>query len=306
MRYRLTKWLNRSWFDWRTSGIFQTPPVVCDASSHVVVVSQLYHPDMTMYLLAAKSFARFLAPKEFVIVDDGLTANDRDVLRTHLSQVRFVMSRDVDTGPCPRGGCWERLMTLSRENESSYSIQLDSDTLTLADPSLVRECAIAGRTFTMGTSSGQQTVPLDVAGDYAKTMPASNHVQYVAERALADFPNAAGLRYVRGCAGFTGFARHDLRRERIEFFSTELEKLLGRASWARWGSEQVASNLLAANAEGCVVLPIDAYPFWAPGIAVNQARLIHFFGTYRYSGGLYAARGREVIRELNGSKHTRA
>ena len=108
--------IDRAWFNFRCSGIFNTPSVKCDPDSDILIVSQLHHPDMTMYMLAMKSYARFVKPKGFVIVDDGLLPEDRRILSEHFDQIRFVSGKDVQLGACPSGGCWERLLTLSQEN----------------------------------------------------------------------------------------------------------------------------------------------------------------------------------------------
>ena len=59
----LRRRVDRRWFNFRCRRVFNTPPVACDPDSKVVIVSQLYSPDMTMYLLAAKSFARYVRPR---------------------------------------------------------------------------------------------------------------------------------------------------------------------------------------------------------------------------------------------------
>src|SRR3546814_2103893 len=70
-------------------------------------------------------------------------------------------------------------------------------------------------------------------------------------------------RYVRGCAGFAGFARGGDARMLAETFSQEATRLLGAERWARWGSEQVASNMIVANDPNALLLPYDHYfNFW--------------------------------------------
>jgi hypothetical protein len=293
----LRRRLDRSWFNWRCRHVFATPPLKCDLSSKVVIVSQLYSPDTTMYLLAAKSFARFVPPREFLIVDDGLTEQDQQALRHHLGSVRFVRTRDVPKQATPSGGCWERLLSLSAENREHYVIQLDSDTLTISPPREVIECIAQNRTFTLGTPTGQHLVSVQEASAYA-AQHVYDHVQSHCERMLHRMQGAPRLKYVRGCAGFTGFARGELPLHGIESFARELGALIGVDRFAQWGSEQVASNLMAANAPSTLVLPVDAYPFWKPGLATDRLALIHFFGTYRFLGGMYLRQSLRVIGEL--------
>lgn len=294
---RFRRRLEKAWFNFRCQKVFDTPPVSCDPASRVVIVSQLYSPDVTMYLLAAKSFTRWVRPKYFLIVDDGLTAEDRKTLEHHLQSVRFVLTKDVDCQATPRGGCWERLVSLSRENESNYAIQLDADTLTVSRPTEVIECIAASRTFTLGTPTGRELVSLKEASDYAE-QHIYDHVQSHCERVLHRLPDAGRLKYVRGCAGFTGFAPGQLPLSGIEHFARSLSDLIGNDKFAQWGSEQVTSNLMASNAPDALVLPVDTYPFWKPGLPMGELVLIHFFGTYRYMGGTYLRQSLQTVSEL--------
>lgn len=290
--------IDRAWFNFRCSGIFSTPPVKCDPDSGILIVSQLHHPDMTMYMLAMKSFARFVRPQGFVIVDDGLLPQDRRILAEHFESIRFVPSKGVKLGACPVGGCWERLLTLSQENSDCYVIQLDADTLTLSEPVEVLQCVAQNRSFTLGTSTGYQTVGFDEASRFAQGST-SKHVQNQAERALANHPGHEHLRYVRGCAGFTGFAKGQLPAEKIQEFSTQMEKLLGKEKWREWGSEQVTSNYMAANAPDSLVLPVERYQFWSPKVDNAKAMFVHFFGEFRFMGGMYVRQAKRVIRQLS-------
>ncbi len=288
--------VDKAWFNFRCAAVYGTPAVVCDPASPVEIVSQLYHPDTTMYVMAAKSLARFVRPRQFVIVDDGLTAADRARLAQQLGRVEFVPSAEVATGTLPRRGTWERLVTLAQRNVHSYVIQLDADTLTLGEPHEVQECIRTGRSFTLGTHSGRLLLPLAEASRFATERP-SDHVQNHAERALGQPDFAAGLKYVRGCSAFTGFEKGQLEMNRLVEFSTTMERLIGRARWSEWGTEQVSSNFMAANARDALVLPVETYPFWAPDVEIESARLVHFFGTFRFSGGMYVRQAARLCRD---------
>lgn len=295
---RIKRKLDRAWFNFRCAGIYQTPPAKCDPASKVLIVSQLHHPDMTMYMLAAKSLGRYIRPQGFVIVDDGLLPEDKHTLAAHFESIRFVTSDSMRSGSCPRGGCWERLLTLAHENQSHYVIQLDSDTLTLTEPKEVMGCIAKGSSFTLGTSSGTHFVALSEASQQANQSP-DKHVQNHAERALGEYPGKSELKYVRGCAGFTGFAPGRLSIAEVEKFSLQMQQLVGKPKWHEWGSEQVASNFMVSNADDAVVLPVDRYPFWKPGISVMHAVLVHFFGTFRFAGGMYVRQGLRIIQLLS-------
>lgn len=293
----LRKRLRTRWFDFNTRGIYGTPPVRCDGTSDLLILSQLHHPDMTMYMLAAKSFARHARPGGFVIVDDGLTDADRKLLSAHFENMRFISSASVARGACPSRGCWERLMSIVAENEQHYVIQLDADTLTIGKPDEVLQCVNERRSFTLGTPTGQEVVSLAEASRHAEQSP-SDHVQSVAERALTRYPGHEQLKYVRGCAGFTGFPRGSLSAAAVEMFSSRMEQLVGPSKWREWGSEQVTSNFLVANMPDTRVLPVGRYPFWAPKRDLRETALIHFFGARRFSGGMYRRQARAIIDEL--------
>ena len=300
----LQRRFGKAWLDFRCRAIRNTPPLVCNPDSNVVIVSQIYHPDVTMYLLAAKSFARYIQPKKFVLVDDGLTEEDRRLLQHHLHDAEFIPRRSIDTGGLPVGGCWERFLTLAQQNQHHFAIQLDSDTLTLGAPAEVQACIDGGRTFTLGTRTGRKPVPLSEASRFARTHTGT-HVQTVAEIMLGDYaPGDPSLLYVRGCAGFAGFAPGCLDKDQIRAFSLRMEALCGKSKWNEWGSEQVTSNFFAANAPDSLVLPVEAYPFWAPDININAARFVHFFGTFRFTGGMYARKGMLTVHQANATTPT--
>lgn len=289
--------IDRRWFNWRCRDILKSPPLRSSDGAKVTVVSQLYSPDLIMYLLAAKSFASYVNPRRFVIVDDGLNSNDREILSWHLTDVEFIQSSEVRSIKCPTGGTWERLITLSRESSHGYVVQLDADTLTVSRPDEVLACIDRARTFTLGTPTGKGVVSAAEASAFALELP-FEHVQSWTERALPELPSGANLKYVRGCSGFTGFARGDLDLEHIEALSEGLSRLIGAERFSQWGSEQVVSNLMAANAPDSMVLPVSRYPFWRPGVDMTDVCFVHFFGTHRFESGMYMRHAREVIRRL--------
>lgn len=294
MLYNMKNKLNQLWFNFRCADVYKTAPVKCDPSSKAMVVSQIHHPDLTMYMLAAKSLARYINPCGFVIVDDGLLPRDRLILSEHFIPIRFVLSQDVKVGRCPRGGCWERLLTLSEENINQYVIQLDADILVVDEPFEVKEYINQDITFTLGTSTGQRFVGLPEASRLANTSKDA-HVQLCAERALGQYPDKDNFKYVRGCAGFTGFAKGQLSVTKIEDFSVRMEELIGKDKWREWGSEQVTSNFMAANAQHSSVLPVDRYPPWNGNSDISQAALVHFIGSSRYYKGMYLKKSRRIL-----------
>jgi hypothetical protein len=297
VKNRLFGKLNTRLFNFAVRSIHATKSIACDKSSSVIVLSMCRHADMRMYLIAAKSFGRFVKPNHFIVVDDGLTESDRTELKSHIDDIRFIRTSAVDTGLCPRGGAWERLITISQFCGDYYVVQLDSDTVTISVPTEVIECIAANRSFTSGTGNGREIVPLAVASKFAKNI-ADSHVQIMAERVLEALPESESKFYVRGCAAFAGFHRRSITKSEIEAFSERMEKLVGRDTWWHWGSEQVTSNYMISNTDNPLVLPFETYPYWEPGRDVARARFVHFISLARFDGGEYLRWAGEVIKAL--------
>ena len=107
------------------------------------------------------------------------------------------------------------------------------------------------------------------------------------------------MRYLRGNAGFVGYAQGSLTRERIEWFS-ELMRPIAAGTWNTWGSEQLTSNLLISNSVNPLPLPSPRFvSFWEdPEVAYDQAAFIHFIGPHRYANGFYIENARKVLHGL--------
>src|SRR3546814_19404992 len=103
---------------------------------------------MTPYMVAAKSLHHHLKRGRMVIMDDGtLTDRDRSVLRQHLDDPPIISIRDINTGPCPRGGTWERLLPILDLCAADYIIQLDSDTVTIGPVTHIQQAIAANSSF---------------------------------------------------------------------------------------------------------------------------------------------------------------
>lgn len=261
----------------------------------LLVVTQVCHSDVTMYLMAVKSFLERVGFGSPVAIDDGsLTAEDKAVLARQLPALRIVPIKSVDTGRCPVGGTWERLLYIVDRCAEDYVVQVDSDTLTVQDVPEVQAAIRENRPFILGTSHGKRIEP--IAESVARMEKiGSTHVQAMAERGFARLSGYPDLRYCRGCSGFAGFARGSVSRAGLEGFSLAMEGLLGR-KWYEWGSEQVASNFVLANAPGAGVLPYPAYSEFNPAKDNSGNRFLHFIGTYRWDGGAYLRYARDWIR----------
>jgi hypothetical protein len=284
---------------WRFSriakGILDTPPIALRPAP-IRVVSMLQARDMLMYLLAIKSFYARIPGGAIEVIDDGsLTANDRARLVEHIPGISIKPAAAIETHPCPRGGTWERLLHILDLSASTYVVQLDSDILTTGPIPEVNDAIARNLSFTLGSNPKYGIVSLEEAA--ALHDGADTSTQTVAERALPLLPDGMGRCYVRGCSGFAGFAVGASQRAVAETFSTKMEVVLG-ARWHEWGTEQVASNYLIANAPGGFVLPAERYATHYGHHNASDAALIHFIGTWRFRGGTYARFGRAEIARL--------
>ena len=293
----LTVRANKKRFNQAASRVLQTPPVQINKSSGLAVLSQAYDADLYLYLVAAKTFAKYLQPEIFIVVDDGLSDDNKALITQHLVNVRFLPRTLVPNTQCPAGGCWERLLSIADVSQDHYVVQLDSDTVTVRHPDVVAEAVAQNRSFTLSTDQGRHFTSTEQARTLAMTSD-SQHVQVLAEQALHTVPELANTQYIRGCAGFSGFARGALSRASVERFSQLMGDKLGKECWGSWGSEQFASNYLVANTDNPVALPFEKYPYWAPKMNLEQAQLIHFIGDNRFTSAKYAQVAAEAIQGL--------
>lgn len=304
---RIANKLNRLWKERRhrsaARAVLDTPPII-PTDDGLVLFSMIGTRVLLPYLVAVKSLHAQLKRGRIIILDDGtLSAADRVLLAKHLGDPHILHIADVDTGTCPRGGTWERLLTILDLRATDYIIQLDSDTVTLGEVPEVVEAVEANRSFTlMGDPDSCLRSFAEMASmtdDDAYLHNPQAHVQGAIECGLdrVSLPMLANPLYVRGCSGFAGFARGGDGRVLAQAFSDEATRLLGAERWARWGSEQVTSNMVIANEPDALLLPYDRYlNFWDRGISAD-ARFVHFIGSCRYAGSAYIDATRAAISE---------
>jgi len=293
--------LKRRWHRRLAKGILATVPLV-PRDDGVILFSMIGRVVLLPYLVAVKSLHRNLGRGRVVILDDGtLTAADHALLAAQLGDPRILSIAAVDTGDCPRGGTWERLLAILDLRADAYVIQVDSDTVSLGDMPEVRAAIDAGRDFTLrGEASAVLRDVHAVAADHAGIDPRAPglHVQDAAEAALGRVRDGGRLRYVRGCSGFAGFAPGGPGRELACGFSAAMADAIGAAGWARWGSEQVTSNFMIANGHDPLLLPYDRYlNHWNTPLPPDPA-FVHFIGTHRFRGCNYLNATRAAIRRL--------
>jgi hypothetical protein len=300
MLNKLKRKIAETQFSSGIKNILQTPPIYLKASD-VTFASIVTEDFVPMFLLSMKSFYRHM--KEggvLAIIDRNMSSEAKDALMHHFRGIEFQVIEDVDVGPCQRGGCWERLLTILDRSKDGYVVQVDSDTLSVGtDLDEVRACIAANRAFTL-SGGEREIVSVDEAALRASRI---NHpyVGLAVEQMLPKLPGSAQLRYGRGSAGFAGFAKGGFSRARIDEFHVNMAGLMG-ARWSEWGTEQCASNFAVANSPDSIVLPYPKYANFEPSLDESKASFLHFIGSYRYDKGFYLKASQKLIAELSAQR----
>jgi hypothetical protein len=303
-RYDALARLRRSWnkrsFEHVIKAILRTAPLHLEGDSPLFL-SLVCHRDLVSYLLAVKSLYLNVGRGQVVIIDDGsLTASDREILHHHIPRLKVLDIASIETSTCPRGGCWERLIKIIELSNEHYVIQFDADTLVCDTIPEVVQCWQDNKSFLLGTGSGQEILPAphtaSMVRDWVKSHGWSDFsVGVAAEGALDELPNATQRSYVHASAGFAGFARGAYQMADLTWFSAHMSDILGERRWREWGSEQIASNYILANAPEGIVLPFPRYACFEPHLKCHDHAFLHFIGTYRYDEGVYLRRAAEFI-----------
>jgi hypothetical protein len=293
----------QAFFKWRYGGaveaILGTAPVG-RGDAAFTLLSMVHPRDMLSYLVAVKSFARFSNPQRIVVVcDPATTDHERSIFKTHIPHVELRRADEFTDSKIPRGGCWERLFAISEYVTDNYVIQLDADTVTSGDIPEVSSAIREKSGFVLGDLPEQGLETLTDASRRADqwARESSNvHPIVLAESNLDKIGLRPDLAYVRGCAAFTGFPpADDMRRDLLDFSDRMFRKIGNR--WAEWGTEQVTSNFLVANADRTRVLPYPKY--CTPDVANADTVFQHFIGSMRFVNGKYQKASGEAMRSLH-------
>ena len=305
MLHRIKDSLRRAHFEYDCRAILNSKLVSLKSDSDLALITQLQHKDVLLALVAFKSFvAKVPVGAIFILNDGSLTRDDLELLSRHIPSITFLKLEDNQSPQCPTGGCWERLLSITGLVKDRYVIQLDSDTLTLGDIPEVAECVRANRSFVIGTWDKQDLETMaSRQSEAAALVEKSNkkaHIQLAAEASFNRLERFEVLRYVRGCAGFSGFAKGSFSRDFVEEISSQMLDALGDR-WREWGSEQVMSNIVVANTAGCRVLPHPKYSDCRK-MRLPETVFVHFIGSCRFNNGIYARLGRNIIAQLSASE----
>lgn len=243
----LTERFNRLLFQ-RTIREILSTPVIRRGRNPFAALTMVHQRDVLPYLLAIKTFAHYSQPDRIIVVaDPSMDDVSKRTLRAHIPFLEIVDAKQFQRPALPIGGTWERLSAISIFSCESAIVQLDADTLTSGLPTEVITCMQENRSFIIRSEHGSEFLTLDIAAENGrKSLRFSQHIQAHAESVLDTLPRWQSLQYVRGCSGFTGFAKNSLTPDRLDHYSGTMRSMLG-AKWDSWGSEQVSSNLLAAR-----------------------------------------------------------
>lgn len=298
----LTRLSNR-YYRWqfaRAAKAVLATPALTPGKRDFTALSMVHKRDVVAYLLAVKSFAMRASPRRVIVVADP-TIDDHDcaTLQHHIPFIEIVTAQSLQRRDMPVGGTWERLIKINAMLEESYVVQLDADTITLGPIPEVEDAIDANRSFILATANGQSIQPI---GEVAKSSTVSTderpHIQGLAEAHLDALQPLGDFRYVRGCSGFAGFARHSSSLNRLAEISHTMQKVTS-GRWAEWGTEQVTSNLVTASSQDPVLLPHPKY--CAANWRDTNPAFLHFIGYVRFRDALYASVATDLIARLNGT-----
>jgi|GEM_PF-2694157 len=289
------------YFNFTTRNVRKLPLVQLDQDSKFTVLTMLCKRDVYQYLIAASSFCDYFRPSRFVVVSDGsLSKDDILLIKSKLAPCEFLLGNDYIDTRLPTYSSWQRILVLSELVQSSYVIQMDADIMTFSMIDEVHEAVMLNKPFMLGTDEGESIVSADAAQRFARSCyeEGERHLQCLCESNLDVFPDFQTLKYVRACAGFSGFPKHSFKKEQLMKISSAFEQRLGHA-WPVWGSEQVTSNLLLANMNGVQVLPLRHYDSVE---RYNDAlKMVHFIGSVRFQHGIYRELASTYIQRKLGS-----
>lgn len=293
--------LRREYFRWQhhraVRDVLKTAPLSA-GTIPFILLSMVQKRDVLSYLVALKSFTGFANPQRIVVVcDPSIDAKDMEVLRQHVPHIELRAATEFVHPDIPRGGTWERLLAICSYARDSYVIQLDADTVTVGAPAEVLQAVAAQSGFVLGEEASQSLLTLATTSRNAKEDEWGQlHIQGFAEACMAEVGLPQSAMYVRGCSGFTGFPPSTAMLEQLLQFSSCMSGKIGRTRWASWGTEQVTSNYLVANATGTRVLPYPAYG--TPDVMNADTAFIHFIGSMRFANDKYEKTSRKVIQRM--------
>jgi hypothetical protein len=249
------------------------------------ILSMLCKRDFYQYIVSIYSLCQFVSPEKIVVVNDGsLELWHINMLREKIPDIEILDGKDYVDERMPTYTSWRRLLAIESLVQNYYVIQLDADLFIRNNIDEVLAAYKSNISFILGTSESD-LISLEDAQQRAENRSSdSQHVQHLAELNMPVLRQLGLDSYIRGCAGFTGFAKGSFNKEQLADISRCMFEVIGD-SWRIWGSEQVCTNLLIANQTSPQVLPLKYYDS-VERYAVSL-KLIHFIGPIRFKGFIY-------------------
>lgn len=308
MFYRLRKRINTFRFGLAARGVYRAPPTPCDPGADCTIHTMLGHADFLMYLVAIKSFFRFRPVARVAAHSDGsLTPEDEAMLREHVPGIRVVTREEANERAKSRlnpfllewrarDASWRRVLDTELFCETPRRMIIDSDILTIRKPDAVLEWVAgsgAGRPLMFGAPDGPPTGPIPET-------PGPKHIQTVFREKLAGVATGSGRppEYYQGAtSGYYGCG--------TEVSLPEIERVLragmdAGVPMAEWGGEQCLVVYLLSTSNP-VRLDPRKYANFAPEVVprLNDVAVAHFYGTFRYYGGIYPRLAATAVREMS-------
>ena len=290
----------------QTRAVFSTAPAPCDPHASCEIHTMLGRSGLQPYLVAIKSFLRFVPSVRVLVLSDGTIGPDEAILLgRHVPGCRVVMPEEADARARSvlgegsllwksRGidASFRRLIDSELFASTPKRINMDSDIVTLRRPDEVLAWIESG------------TAPFQIADTLIEPRRedidlSTAHVQAVFEAKLDELSQMLDLpsKYNRGsCAGFYGC--------RTELGLVPVERVI-RACMAlnlrldEWGIEQSIVTYLLSTAGGTILDTRHYFNYWPrdAGRAADAA-VVHFLGLHRYHRHVYAAQAATAIAAL--------
>jgi len=286
----ISRRINRILFNREINKVITTKPLQYRMDGAVTIVSMVGSSTVSMYLVAVKSFMENFGYGTIEAINDGtLTEEDISILSQQIPGLNISHATEVDTYGCPTYISWKRLFRIQKLAETSYVIQLDSDTISLGPLVEVYDRVIKNEGYLIGSERWGKAVDVNLLRDIVSQWN-NTHVQPLAEINFHKMKFFAdGTKYIRACAGFAGYPREFASIEQIKALSAEVESYIGK-TWHGWGSEQTATMCLISKTKNASVLPWPYYQnfkFPQSNEHIKSMNFIHFIGSNRYDDGIY-------------------
>jgi hypothetical protein len=290
--------LMHKYFDWDVKNALGLKAINRVEGRHedLCVLSMLCKRDFYQYLISIHSFASLFNPEKIVIVNDGSLERWHVAhLKSFIDDVVILNGTDFVDKRVPTYTSWRRMLAIESFVSRYYVIQLDADLLSRHNLSEVKHAYQNNYSFILGTEC-ENLSTLGEAKQAAidRNQPTNGHVQHQSELNLDALHKIGFSHYVRGCAGFAGYAKGSFSKDTLIRISNCMFSRIGE-KWREWGSEQTAANMMISNMPGAKVLPLSYYGSVAR--YTRELKLIHFLGTWRFQGLLYNKLAKQYISE---------